>query len=168
MTRVCAPPTWCRSTSPPEQLNPLLQSGLAFAGANEPTAQADGVLTALEASSMDLSGTKLVVLSACDSGVGEIRTGQGVIGLRRAFELAGAETQVMSLWKVDDEATRRLMVGFYESLPGAEAAAKRCARSSSRCSTTKARRTPSIGRRSSCRGTMARWTKENAVSLRRP
>jgi len=96
--------------------HPLLQSGLAFAGANEPQDDEDGVLTALEASSLDLWGTKLVVLSACETGMGEVRNGQGVHGLRRALALAGAETQVMSLWKVDDEATRDLMVGYYQGL----------------------------------------------------
>jgi CHAT domain-containing protein len=98
--------------------NPLLRSGLALASANmgKTDADNDGVLTALEAAGLELSGTRLVVLSACETGVGEIRTGDGVYGLRRAFVMAGAETEIMSLWKVDDAATRDLMVAFYQAL----------------------------------------------------
>jgi CHAT domain-containing protein/tetratricopeptide (TPR) repeat protein len=96
--------------------NPLLRSGLAFAGANLHRADDDGVMTALEASALDLWGTKLVVLSACETGVGEVRKGEGLFGLRRALVLAGAQSQVMSLWKVDDAATRDLMVGYYTAL----------------------------------------------------
>ena len=94
--------------------NPLLRSGLAFAGSN--VAQGDGILTALEASGLDLWGTKLVTLSACDTGVGEIRNHEGVYGLRRAFVLAGAETLVMSLWPVSDYIARDAMVGYYTRL----------------------------------------------------
>jgi CHAT domain-containing protein/Tfp pilus assembly protein PilF len=96
---------------------PLLHSGIALAGANKVGEdKADGILTALEAIGLDLHGTKLVVLSACETGVGETRAGDGVHGLRRALVMAGAETQVMSLWKVDDEATRDLMLAYYKSL----------------------------------------------------
>jgi len=94
--------------------NPLLRSGLALAGGN--VAQGDGILTALEASGLDLWGTKLVTLSACDTGVGEIRNQEGVYGLRRAFVLAGAETLVMSLWPVSDYVARDAMVGYYTRL----------------------------------------------------
>jgi CHAT domain-containing protein/Tfp pilus assembly protein PilF len=94
--------------------NPLLRSGLALAGGN--VAQGDGILTALEASGLDLWGTKLVTLSACDTGVGEIRNQEGVYGLRRAFVLAGAETLVMSLWPVSDYIARDAMVGYYTRL----------------------------------------------------
>lgn len=97
--------------------NPLLRSGLAFTGANRlRSGEEDGVLTALEAGSLDLWGTKLAVLSACDTGVGEVRNGDGVYGMRRAFMTAGAESLVTSLWKVDDEATRGLMAGYYREL----------------------------------------------------
>ncbi|HQR37944.1 MAG TPA: CHAT domain-containing protein [Blastocatellia bacterium] len=97
--------------------NPLLRSGLALAGANQRTgATNDGILTALETAGLDLWGTELVVLSACDTGVGEVRNGDGVYGLRRALVLAGSESQVMSLWPVSDAATRDLMVRFYREL----------------------------------------------------
>jgi CHAT domain-containing protein/Tfp pilus assembly protein PilF len=97
--------------------NPLLRSGLALSGANRGSSgNEDGVLTALEAASLDLWGTKLVVLSACDSGVGDVKNGEGVYGLRRSFVLAGSETQVMSLWKVRDDATRDLMIAYYANL----------------------------------------------------
>jgi hypothetical protein len=94
-----------------------LRSGLALAGANKrQSGNDDGVLTALEASQLDLTGTNLVVLSACETGVGKAENGDGVYGLRRAFVMAGAETQVMSLWKVDDGATRELMEAYYRGL----------------------------------------------------
>lgn len=97
--------------------NPLLRSGLVFAGVNRGASGSDdGVLTALEASQLDLTGTKLVVLSACQTGVGEARSGDGVYGLRRALVMAGSETQVMSLWNVNDAATRELMVAYYGKL----------------------------------------------------
>jgi CHAT domain-containing protein len=99
--------------------DPLLRAGWALAGANDRRTAGradDGVLTALEASSLDLWGTKLVVLSACETGLGEVTNGAGVYGLRSALTMAGAESQVMSLWKVDDEATRLLMTDYYRRL----------------------------------------------------
>jgi CHAT domain-containing protein len=97
--------------------NPLLRSGLALAGANlHKSSKDDGILTALEASGLNLWGTKLVTLSACDTGVGEVKNGEGVYGLRRAFVLAGAETLVMSLWPVSDYVTREMMTGYYKGL----------------------------------------------------
>ena len=97
--------------------NPLLRSGLAFAGANRKTRDKDdGILTALEASGLNLWGTKLVVLSACDTGLGEIRNREGVYGLRRSFSIAGAESLVMSLWPVSDRVTKELMTGYYANL----------------------------------------------------
>jgi CHAT domain-containing protein len=97
--------------------NPLLRSGIALAGANACTrGEHDGLLTASEASGLDLYGTRLVVLAACESGVGEASAGDGVYGLRRALVLSGAETQVMSLWRVDEGATGALMKAYYEGL----------------------------------------------------
>jgi len=97
--------------------NPLLLSGLAFAGANHRESagpdEDDGILTAQEISTLDLRGTEWAVLSACDTGTGEIRAGEGVFGLRRAFQLAGARTVIMSLWPVEDEATRQWMTALY-------------------------------------------------------
>src|SRR6266545_1569169 len=96
--------------------SPLLRSGLALAGANEHKEDDNGILTALEVTGLNLWGTKLVALSACDTGVGEVKNGDGVHGLRRALVLAGAETLVMSLWAVSDKATRELMVAYYGRL----------------------------------------------------
>jgi CHAT domain-containing protein/Tfp pilus assembly protein PilF len=97
--------------------NPLLRAGLALAGANLPhETHESGILTALEASSLNLWGTQLVTLSACDTGIGEIRNGEGVYGLRRAFVLAGAEALVMSLWPVSDSIARETMVTYYTGL----------------------------------------------------
>jgi len=105
------------STGAAQIANPLLRSGLALNGANARSqGHEEGVLTALEASTLDLWGTRLVTLSGCDTGVGDIKNGEGVYGLRRAFLLAGAETLVMSLWSVSDFATREMMTAYYRGL----------------------------------------------------
>ncbi|MEN3336130.1 MAG: hypothetical protein V7641_5495 [Blastocatellia bacterium] len=96
--------------------NPLLRAGLAMAGANLHHSDYEGILTALEVSGLNLWGTKLVVLSACETGVGEVQNFNGVAGLRRALVLAGSESQMLSLWKVDDNATRDLMIDYYTRL----------------------------------------------------
>ena len=98
--------------------NPLLRAGLALSGANTRVSgdKDDGILTALEVSGLDLYGTRLVVLSACQTGLGDAVSGEGVYGLRRAMVMAGSETQVMSLWEVDSGRTRDMMVAYYEKL----------------------------------------------------
>jgi CHAT domain-containing protein len=103
--------------------NPLLRSGLVLAGANRINSATperrdleDGWVTAQEIASMDFSNTELVVLSACESGLGDLSAGQGVWGIRRAFINAGAHSVLTSLFKVPDDATRELMTSFYESL----------------------------------------------------
>ena len=103
--------------------NPLLLAGLVLAGANRRDLagplEEDGILTAEEVASLDLSHVEWAVLSACETGLGKIQPGEGVLGLRRAFEVAGAGTLIMSLWKVDDEATREWMQSLYaERLKG--------------------------------------------------
>ena len=97
--------------------NPLLLSGLILAGANHRDAMSpgeeDGVLTAEEVASLNLTNVEWAVLSGCDTGVGELRAGEGVFGLRRAFQVAGARTVIMSLWSVEDEMTRQWMRQLY-------------------------------------------------------
>ena len=101
-----------------EAESPLLRAGLAFAGANRHasgTSREDGILTAEEVASLDLEKAGWVVLSGCDTGAGEWQTGEGVLGLRRAFRIAGAQALVMSLWPVDDQETRRWMIDLYKA-----------------------------------------------------
>src|SRR5262249_60838536 len=97
--------------------NPLLLSGLALSGTNRvKDGKEEGILTALEASNLNLWGAKLVTLSACDTCVGEVKDREGVYGLRRSFCLAGAESLVMSLWPVSDYVTREMMTAYYTGL----------------------------------------------------
>jgi CHAT domain-containing protein len=108
---------------PPGARNPLVLSGLVLAGANLPPKKGDpldegdgGILTAEVIAGLPLHRLELVVLSACETGLGRVAGGEGVFGLQRAFHLAGARNVVASLWKVDDQATAALMVLFYDKL----------------------------------------------------
>jgi CHAT domain-containing protein len=94
--------------------NPLTRSGIVLAGADSRSGA--GILTGLEVSGLDLYGTQLVVLSACETGLGDISAGEGIYGLRRALVIAGSQSQVLSLWKVGDAATVELMKLFYQNL----------------------------------------------------
>ena len=97
--------------------NPLVRCGIALAGANHAqqitnAVAEDGLLTGLEASLLNLQGTELVILSACDTGSGDVKIGEGVMSLRRAFRIAGAESVLASHWKVSDKATSQFMTEF--------------------------------------------------------
>ena len=114
---------WWPLLVPRGRENALLRLGLALAGANAalhrrklPATAGNGLLYAEDVTALDLTGTKLVVLSVCDTGRGDIELGEGVFGLRRAFEIAGAEGLVMSLWPVSDDCTQSLMDTFYSAL----------------------------------------------------
>jgi CHAT domain-containing protein len=106
----------------PIRQNPLSRSALVLANfnqrqsCNDSDSNCNGLLTAQDVTTIDLRGTKLVFLSACETGLGKVTNGEGVYGLRRAFTLAGAESQVMSLWKVNDQTTRELVESYYQNL----------------------------------------------------
>lgn len=103
-------------TSDEEDFDPMLNSGLLFAGVSDQGLNSgeDGILTAFEIMNLELSNTDMVVLSACETGLGEVSSGEGIYGLQRAFFVGGANTVIMSLWKVDDAATKDLMTSFYK------------------------------------------------------
>ena len=100
--------------------NPMLLSGLFLAGANvrpeisDRAGMEDGILTACEVSALDLSGTELVALSACETGLGELMAGEGVFGLRRAFQMAGARTIISTLWMIPDQLAKEIFSQLYE------------------------------------------------------
>lgn len=101
--------------------NPLLRSGIALAGANNAlksseTVKTDGIVTAEKILGMRLRGTDMVVLSACETGLGDVQSGEGVYGLRRAFIQAGTKGLVMSMWSVPDKETKELMIEFYRNI----------------------------------------------------
>jgi CHAT domain-containing protein len=100
--------------------HPGLLSGLVLAGANRPAqpGQDDGILTALEVAQLDLGHVDLATLSACETGLGKWAAGEGLLGLQRAFQVAGARSVVATLWTIDDEAGRQLMIDFYDNLWG--------------------------------------------------
>ena len=106
--------------------NPLLSSGIVLSGANNQNQNIseDGYFTALEFTKLDLSNTELVVLSSCESALGEDEIGEGIMGLRRSLSVAGAKSSILSLWKVDDDATAKFMELFYEKLKRGESRKK--------------------------------------------
>jgi CHAT domain-containing protein len=106
-----------------QRVNSMIRSGIVLSGVNNLSgfSSEDGILSAYEATNLSLDSVQLVVLSACETGLGEIKNGEGVYGLQRGFKVAGAENILMSLWKVNDEATAELMIDFYKAwLDGAD------------------------------------------------
>ncbi len=120
---------WNASLPKDDWENPLVRCGIALAGANHAgqitnALAEDGLLTGLEASLLNLRGTELVILSACDSGTGEVKIGEGVMSLRRAFRIAGAQTVLACHCKVSDPATSQLMTEFIRRWHSGEPRAK--------------------------------------------
>jgi len=105
-------------------INPMHRSGLALAGAQTtleawgrgevPASENDGILTAEEVGTLNLAGTWLVTLSACETASGQARAGEGVLGLRRGFIQAGAQNLLMTLWPISDDTTVEIMLDFYD------------------------------------------------------
>lgn len=105
-------PKTCEADAVVEQ-NPLLRAGIALTGANDPRSRETGILTAAEIAGLRLDGTAWAVLSGCDTGSGDVLVGEGVLGLRRAFQTAGVRSVIASLWPVEDDETRQWMVALY-------------------------------------------------------
>ena len=128
--------------------HPGLLSGVVLAGANQPPkpGRDDGILTALEVAELNLSGVELAVLSACETGLGKVSSGEGVLGLQRAFQAAGAQSVVSSLWQVPDEPTKVLMERFYENLWGGKMTRLEALREAQRWMLREGRTSPGVAR----------------------
>ena len=112
--------------TPSQTLEALQRSGIVLAGANQPCRppEQDGFLTAAEVIGMDLEGTELTTLSACQTGLGDVRSGEGVYGLQRALAVAGSRSSLLTLWKVGDAGTQAFMAEYYKRLRRGEGRAE--------------------------------------------
>ena len=166
---------WKRES--PQGFYPGLLSGIALAGANRPLSISsrgigdlgdNGFITAMEVADLDLDETELVVLSACETGLGETVGGEGVLGLPRAFLIAGARSVVASLWKVDDDATRTLMGGVLQESLGEETGkAGSVARSTTHDVTPLRSQDADVARSGGNPARRFQWAGRSAPSLRR-